>query len=74
MCDILTALTIWSITMKQKDSAINSSTDFNKSLMQILSSLLEDKMTGFLEFCITTNNAKPIEMIISILSTNQFKQ
>jgi len=41
-------------------------------MVEILYSLLGDRITEFLEFCMTTHNAKPIQEIINLLNNNKF--
>ena len=53
-------------------NSFNSSTTFNSSMVEILSSVLESKLTDFLEYCLTTHNAQPIKAVIDILDSNKF--
>lgn len=58
--------------MNNENTPFNNSTEFDKSMVEILYSLLGDRLTEFLEFCMTTHNAKPIREIIDLFSNNKF--
>lgn len=58
--------------MKNANTPFNSSTEFDKSMVEILYSLLGDRLTEFLEFCMTTHNATPLKEIVELLNNNKF--
>lgn len=60
------------MSQENTQNSFNDSATFNKTMVDILSHLLESKLTEFLEYCISTNNATPIKKVLDILDSNQF--
>ncbi len=57
--------------MKNNDS-FKTDTEFRKVLIKIFKKTFEEKLPDFLEYCVYTNNAKPIMEIFYLLTVNRF--
>ena len=66
--------------MKPKDQNLkqekpfNSDVVFNKELTRIFATLINEKLSDFLDYCILTKNAEPLKEVIYVISTNQFEK
>ena len=61
--------------MKSTDNDIfRSDVEFKKDIIKILNKIFEEKLPGFLDYCVHTNNASPIMEIIYIMTVNKFDE
>ena len=56
----------------QQLNKFRSEISFSKELVKIFMKLINEKLPSFLDYCIQTRNAQPLEEVIYIISLNKF--
>ncbi len=58
----------------QNNESFKSDTEFRDDIIRIFKKTFEEKIPDFLEYCVHTNNAKPIMEIFYTLTVNSFEK
>lgn len=56
----------------KNNETFRTDTEFRNDLIKIFKKTFEEKTPEFLDFCVNTNNVKPIMEIIYLMTVNTF--